>query len=276
MSEDNRASEASDWTLPPGGLDVWWCRTGVWDHWVEDLLPPDERARADRFRVPADRERYVTAHALVRVLLGRYLDRDPAEIAMFARCCECGGAHGKPRLTGGELEFSFSHSGGRVGVALARTPVGIDVEELGTGPVDPDLPAEVLAPEELAGWERLAPDARRAGLIRWWTRKEAVLKAAGVGLNAMLPRLQVSGPEEPARVLAWSDGGATYRLHDLNLGPGYLGAVAVHSSVPPAVRERDAEGLLGRVGEHNRASAAELRPPREREAADLLRTRSVG
>lgn len=231
--------------LPPDGVDVWWCSIGAWDPWVADLLPQDERLRAARFRKAADRRRFVTAHALVRVLLGRYLGTDPAGLALVAECGECGGGgHGKPRLVGGEFEFSLSHAGCWVGVAVARVPVGIDVERRGEGAADPDLAREVLGPEEFAAWERLSDP--QCGLTRWWTRKEAVLKAAGVGLNVAVAALRVSGPDETPRVLGWP-GHEEYDLHDLRPGPGYLGALAVRrGGARHVVRERDGEELLRR------------------------------
>lgn len=50
----------------------------------------------------------------------------------FARdpCTGCGAPHGRPVLPGNPLAFSLSYGAGRVLIALARTPVGVDIEAL--------------------------------------------------------------------------------------------------------------------------------------------------
>ena len=55
-------------------------------------LAADERARAERFRSPTDRTRFIVARGLLRAILARYLDRDPAAIAFRYN------AYGKPSV----------------------------------------------------------------------------------------------------------------------------------------------------------------------------------
>ncbi|MGW2305558.1 4'-phosphopantetheinyl transferase family protein [Streptomyces sp. NPDC001809] len=90
---------------------------------------------------------------------------------------------GRPRLTGdaARLHVSVSHSPGARAVALARTPVGVDIET-----VRP-LPALAMARRWLApadaDWVARLPAADRVPAFYWlWTQKEAVGKARGHGL----------------------------------------------------------------------------------------------
>ncbi|MFD3991543.1 4'-phosphopantetheinyl transferase family protein [Streptomyces sp. NPDC058548] len=90
---------------------------------------------------------------------------------------------GRPRLTGpaARLHVSVSHSPGARAVALAGTPVGVDIET-----VRP-LPALALARRWLApadaDWLGRLPAADRVPAFYWlWTQKEAVGKAHGHGL----------------------------------------------------------------------------------------------
>ncbi|MFF0274154.1 4'-phosphopantetheinyl transferase family protein [Streptomyces sp. NPDC094447] len=90
---------------------------------------------------------------------------------------------GRPRLTGdaARLHVSVSHSPGARAVALARTPVGVDIET-----VRP-LPALAMARRWLApadaDWVGRLPAADRVPAFYWlWTQKEAVGKARGHGL----------------------------------------------------------------------------------------------
>ncbi|MBV9821050.1 MAG: 4-phosphopantetheinyl transferase, partial [Actinobacteria bacterium] len=105
-------------------VQVWWATPVEPCSAVLALLDDAEQARHLRLRQPADRAAHATAHALLRLVLGRVVDRAPAVLRLDRTCPECGADHGKPRLVGGGAEFSLTHSRGRVGVAVAAVPVG--------------------------------------------------------------------------------------------------------------------------------------------------------
>jgi 4'-phosphopantetheinyl transferase len=196
-----------------------------------DALTAAERARHDRLRRDADRDRFATGRALARNALAAELGLDPDAVRLRAQCPTCGGPHGKPSLPGApaDLDFSIAHAGDRVLVAVARgAPVGIDVEQVGeTG----DLAAEqagVLTRAERDVLGATPADLRAAAFFAYWTRKEAVLKALGTGLLTPMAELQVSAPQQAPRVEAWpgaTDGHAW--MQDIDAGPGYAAAVAL-------------------------------------------------
>lgn len=119
--------------LPAGACHVWWARpTDAAAAWA-DVLDAEERARLDALPRRAEHQRFLAAHALCRTVLAAYLGADPAALRFVTRCGACGGPHGKPALAGPSvrLEFSIAGGGDRVAVAVAASPVGVDVEELG-------------------------------------------------------------------------------------------------------------------------------------------------
>ncbi|MER7516258.1 4'-phosphopantetheinyl transferase superfamily protein [Streptomyces sp. NPDC126499] len=188
------------------------------------LLDDRERRVYGSLLREADRALYLTAHALLRRVLGEVLDRDPAGLVFAA------GPHGKPYLEDAPVEFSLSHSGERVAVALTSgTPVGVDVERV----TDlAGLPLPVLSGEERTVFDRVPEPERAAAFTAYWVRKEAVLKATGEGLRVDPARLTVSAPDRPAELLGWRgrDGVQPHRrvrLYDLDAGEGYRGAVAL-------------------------------------------------
>ena len=152
-------------------------------------LDPRETARAAAFVFPADRHRYQVAHVMLRRELAGRLGSEPGRLA-FARqrCPACGGPSGKPVLAslppgesaGSGLSFSLAHSGDAVVIAVARGPVGIDVERAATGCVC--SLASAMHPEDAALAEALPEPERHAAIIRWWVRMEAVLKCTGTGI----------------------------------------------------------------------------------------------
>lgn len=145
---------------------------------------------------------------------------------------------GKPSLGGwgGDLRFNVARTRGLVLVAVARgREVGVDVERLGRGSWL-SLPSQVLTPRELASLDGLPGVAPADAFLRIWARKEAVLKAAGVGLAVDPVLVEVSGAGEPAEVVGLPSSigpTARYGLVDLSL-PGCAAALAVerpHGSV---------------------------------------------
>jgi 4'-phosphopantetheinyl transferase len=101
----------------------------------------------------------------------------------------------------------------------------------------------VLSPAERQVMEQLSETARDIAILRYVTRKEAVLKAVGVGLGMPLTQLTVSGPSEPPRVVAWNFSTPTY-LVDLQPSHGFVAAAALLSATPHKIVEHDADSLL--------------------------------
>jgi 4'-phosphopantetheinyl transferase len=238
-------------SLQPGGCHVWWARPGDAGEQVGALLDATERWRLTRLRRQADRDRFVVACGLMRMVLAGYLGRPAAAIRIFRRCPGCGGHHGPPRLAPEHgLELSVAHAGDRVGVAVSRRAVGVDVEYL-----RPELPVEelarqVLQPDELTALGRLPVTDRPAALLIYSTRKEAVVKATGEGLTVPLLSFGVAEPGEPPRLTSWPDRPGLARqlsLHDLDPGPGHVAALAVVGDAD-SILERDGSALLRQAG----------------------------
>ncbi len=191
------------------------------------MLSDEERERAGRLRGAVLRRRWIAAHVALRQVLAAELDV-PAHSLEFER-----DAHGKPRLAGaqaGALEFSLSHSAALAVIAVSRTaPVGVDVELVESITDSDAIARRHFAGEEWHALDRLAGDARVDAFYRIWTRKEAYLKATGMGLRHALDRFSVNHVREDARLLH-IDGDAaavaSWTLVNLQLDRPYVGALA--------------------------------------------------
>jgi 4'-phosphopantetheinyl transferase len=195
------------------------------------LLPPDEFARAARLRGEELRRRFLVAHGVLRLVVARHAGLDPAAL----RFDSSGEAGGKPRLAAPPparaTDFNLSHSGELALVAVASgTEVGVDVEQ-----VLPLADLWSLARRVLGAAESEAlrgqPPARQ--LEEWylaWTRKEAVLKAAGRGLEVDPRDVQMLAPDyapvSACARFARATRGAAWRVTPLAPAPGYAAAVA--------------------------------------------------
>lgn len=87
---------------------------------------------------------------------------------------------GKPYWEGSSWHFSISHTSRHAFCVLAKTPVGIDAEELDR-PIPLSLAEKILSPGEKRQFDQ-AKDQRRA-LLTFWVLKEAAAKKSGEGLR---------------------------------------------------------------------------------------------
>jgi 4'-phosphopantetheinyl transferase len=156
-------------------------------HDVEPLLCDEERARAAQFRFAPDRRRFVAAHAALRRALAEQIGQRP-EALRFTRS-----AFGKPSLADGpRLHFSLSHSQALGLVAIGRRgPLGVDVEVLRPVPDALELAGRHFTPAEQAALAALPAAEREHAFLVCWTRKEACLKAIGLGLIVPPDRFEV-------------------------------------------------------------------------------------
>jgi 4'-phosphopantetheinyl transferase len=156
---------------------------------VGDDLEPVERARAERFVRRVDRQRFLRRRLELRRLLGAEIGC-PAEEIRFD-----GGAHGKPRVGSPptDLHFSTTSTEALALIAIARVPVGVDCEQVRPDRVSAAAAEIFLTAREFDAWSGLGWPARILAFFAAWTRKEALVKASGLGLVGCPPnRLDVT------------------------------------------------------------------------------------
>jgi 4'-phosphopantetheinyl transferase len=238
---------------------VWWADLTHCAAWHTRLLDATESARHRSYRRPADRDRFTVGVALTRLVLGAHLGVPPDGVPIDRTCARCGAAHGRPRLaTGAAVDFSVSHSGDVIALAITATlagggagrRVGLDVELMDATTASEAPVDVVLSAAEHRSYGTLDAGARPAAFFRYWVRKEAVLKATGDGLAVPMTHLTMSAPDQPPRLAGWQgrpDFPALVSMHDLAARPGYLAALALVGS-DAAVICHDAADLLNDQG----------------------------
>ena len=223
------ADEAHIWRLPRDVDESALAR-------LSEFLSPDESARAARLLSETIRRRFQAGRGLLRSILGMYHGVSPGSLRF------CYGPNGKPGLifdqspsqmrTPGALHFNLAHSEGVGLLAITQAgPVGVDIEQIRRLENFEGLVKQFFSPREAAAFSRLAPAEQPLAFFNLWTRKEALLKATGLGIGSLLHKVEVTFlPGEPASVLSlpaehWS--GCEWDLADLPLPPGYVGALAL-------------------------------------------------
>lgn len=172
------------------------------------VLNEDEHDRAERFPRRSGGLMWARSRAILRTLLARYLNADPARLILRA---EPSGRLVLPDPC--PISFSLSHSGASALYAFARLAgLGVDIEGAARSLNESALARRLLDPERKQQLEELGPQERRRALIQAWTRREALVKC---------------GPPGAVLTRRW--------LFDLDVGPSECAALAVRRAMKPQV-----------------------------------------
>jgi 4'-phosphopantetheinyl transferase len=201
-----------------------------------ETLSSDEKQRARRFYFDRDRIAYVSCRGMLRTLVGKYVQADPASLSFDYT------SYGKPLLPSGStgaksgLVFNISHSNALALFAFAiGRDVGVDVEFVRPGVAKELIAERFFSTRETEKLRSLPAGEQAAAFFRCWTRKEAFIKARGDGLSLPLDQFDVTlGPGEPAALIRTDfDPSQVHRwtFYDLNLNSDYAGAVALEGKV---------------------------------------------
>jgi 4'-phosphopantetheinyl transferase len=189
-------------------------------------LSDDEWARAFRFVFARDRQRFIAAHAALRSLLAAHTGLGCAFLEFRT------GAFGKPALVEPSgVAFNLSHSQSVALIAIddgtAPAEIGVDVELLRPMPDAQALADNYFSPAERRALAALPATERDRAFLACWTRKEACLKASGLGLSVDTRSFEAGLAEDAREVVMPVDGGLLrLALASFDGGQGVVSATA--------------------------------------------------
>lgn len=191
-------------------------------------LSPDEQERVERFRFGQHQQRSLISRGILRALLGRYLDADPAALKFDYE------AHGKPILClcpgWPKLQFNVAHSQDLVVYAIAVDyPVGVDVEYQRAITNVTEIAQRFFSKSEQQALQLLSSEVQKTAFFHYWTAKEAVLKATGQGLTG-LSNVEISLPDCSLRFqenLAQPYPAQAWEIRLFSPQENYSGAIAI-------------------------------------------------
>lgn len=182
-------------TLEENNLHAWYGNSQDFKPYFQEyfsILSPQEQASCLRFKFKDHQLYYAIAHAILRLILSRYLNCHTSEIAFYYT------EKGRPEIADPKkadfLSFNLSHSqaGFMIGVRRMQT-VGVDLEDYNRNISDALAIAQhSFHPKEIAELLSVPVADRLKIFFKIWTQKEAYLKACGFGLSAGLNQFQVS------------------------------------------------------------------------------------
>jgi 4'-phosphopantetheinyl transferase len=199
------------------------------ERWKE-FLTEEERSRAARFHFSRDRQHFTATRALLRIVLAGYANSNPAKLQLEYA------SNGKPSFrrsaTQDSVEFNVSHSGEIAMLAFTRgRALGVDVEYLRDNFDHEAIARRFFSEHEQHQLATLPQAERYQAFFRCWTRKEAYIKAEGVGLSLPLHQFDVSlRPGETNALLATRPDGSEatkWSLQEIPAAEGYVAALCV-------------------------------------------------
>ena len=187
------------------------------------VLDEAEQAQARKFKNALLTKRYVEVHGRLRNTLAQMLNQPPEKINIKKA------GHGKPYLADNpELAFNLSHSADRLMIAVGwNSQLGVDIEVCKQRINLPGLVDKCFAEEEASYWNKLPETQKNQAFYRFWTRKEALVKATGHGIALGLNHCVIN-PENPTEFLRVPDlcgQASAWHVQNIDLGEGIYGAL---------------------------------------------------
>ncbi|MDR3696120.1 4'-phosphopantetheinyl transferase superfamily protein [Mucilaginibacter sp.] len=141
---------------------------------LSTLQTRDELVKAGRFLHRHDSDRFIISRGAIKLIMGRYLNCKPALIEIKT------GENKKPYIKDSPLFYNLSHSGDWIILAVSDSAIGIDTEMVSSTFGFSDVINEYFSPEES---RFINEEKSTERFFMLWTRKEALAKATGKGLD---------------------------------------------------------------------------------------------
>jgi len=195
-------------TLKENTVHIWLNYLNIHEARLKHLYPllsAEEKERSERFKFYKHRKRFIASHGFMRSVLENYIETPASEIIFSAS------DKGKPELDkqvhNSNIFFNLSHSNNIALLAIALNhEVGVDVEHLDRKNDWKGIIKRFYTPDEQANIFKLPEDKQQNTFFQMWTRKEAYMKALGLGLHLPPNKFCLTvPPEKPALIEHFSD-----------------------------------------------------------------------
>lgn len=213
--------------LCPTHVDLWLFSIDPDDYDENNFLPilsSEEQEKAKKFHFPIDQKKYMISHGMMRQLISSYISCHPGEIRYHVN------AFGKPELItpSNTIHFNLSHSEKLGALAISTSPIGTDIEHIKSLEDYVALTRHFLSAQESKYFERLSNAEQHLAFYRAWTRKEAYIKAIGMGLSYPVEQVTISLDEQPQILEDIANPANAEKLSVVSFEhEDYIGAIAI-------------------------------------------------
>lgn len=139
-------------------------------------LSKQEKERANRYHFTKDKNRFTICRALLKILLAKTTNLDVSKVSIEKD------ENKKPYLSSHpHLFFNVAHTEGCGLIAISNKPIGVDIEKINPSFDYSKILEQVFTGIEIA--ELMNSEFPLRAFYHQWTRKEAVVKAMGIGIT---------------------------------------------------------------------------------------------
>ncbi|HMG84034.1 MAG TPA: 4'-phosphopantetheinyl transferase superfamily protein [Ferruginibacter sp.] len=183
------------------------------------VLSSEEIARANRFHQTKDKNRYIIAHGMLRNILEKKYLHQPAAAIKFIE-----GKNKKPYLDADKkLFFNISYSGDWIVLAIAGSEIGVDIEMINRDLDINEVMQQSFSEDEI---NYMNTNSSREQFFLLWTRKEAILKATGQGLNNHLKLIPVvDGTHSVPNIISSNN---DWQVSSFAIADNYIASIAIN------------------------------------------------
>ena len=186
-------------------------------------LTPIEAKRAARYRHINDRNRFVICRSLLKYLLAKETNLDILKIEL-----EKYDNH-KPYFPNNPLvHFNLSHAGNYAIIAIGNCELGVDIEFIDPSFDFTEILSNVFSETEIKLIN--SSNNKRYSFYQLWTRKEAIVKAIGKGIDDDIFKIPVTdGSHSISSTVI--DGFKKINVFSFNLNDDYVGSLALTEDI---------------------------------------------
>jgi len=197
---------------------------------LSQTLSLDEHLRAERFHFEKDRKHFIVSRGILRTIFGCYLNIEPNQLQF------CYGKNGKPALVdtfdNGIIHFNLSCSDGLGLFAFTQDhEIGVDIERIHDIPEMAQIAKQFFSINENDVFVSLPENRKKETFFKFWTCKEAFIKATGDGLSRPLDKFDVSliqgKPDKLLRIEGDSKEVRYWSIQELEPAFGFAAALAI-------------------------------------------------
>ena len=189
-----------------------------------NYLSISEIEKANNFKFEEDTFRFILGHGLTRRILGKYLGIFPSKLIFNY------GDSGKPQVENTEqnIFFNISHSNEFVAIIFSKIRlIGVDIEHIYKNKENEKIVGNFFDKKEVEAYFNLKDSQKIEAFYRYWTCKEAYVKAIGKGLNCSFKSFNVSNIYSKSITIKGKGiESEKWNIKTFNHGEKYVGAVA--------------------------------------------------
>lgn len=196
----------------------------------QKLLSPPERKRVENLRFKESRRTYTVCRGILREVLSSYVGKPPQELEIRKEDT------GKPYLPHSRIQFNLSHSEEHMLCAVTHgNPIGVDCQVVYEISNMDALVRDFYSSQERQLYDQCKKDNLSDFFFKTWVRKEAFMKATGLGFHLPSKHFSIittKGDEphlrfhrsNPISIKEWS-------IQDISVQPRYKAALAVQGKI---------------------------------------------